>query len=168
MSIYKNKHVEEAWDFIKRTALVPGKNNDGDMFHPQQVIRALNKLDEDLSAGSKPYLKVFLDWFLVWQIINTTDGLSFEDLLKEFQNSADYKNSTINLSLNEVVDSNELTENDRLKREIKSLKNKLGYAYGKAYILKNTNNIFPKNINPIDFNKLWDTLEDCKEYYNNL
>ncbi len=54
-----------------------------------------------------------------------------------------------------------------LKKEQKRLQDKLGYAYSKAYTLAKSPQIYETGFVDIDAFKLFDCLEDCKQYYDN-
>ena len=63
-------------------------------------VERLKIVDLDKSIDNRPFLKVFLDWFLKWQHTQSINP-SFEKILESFKNSDDYKNFA--KSINEIV-----------------------------------------------------------------
>lgn len=78
----------------------------------------IDMLTEKLSEGSKtngwvdnkPYLKVFLDWFLAHQIVNNIDNSPLDEVLEAFKDSSVYKIYSQSLPPNELSNQTDAVE----------------------------------------------------------
>lgn len=88
LSLQKKVTDDDIHNYVERTYF----------HHPDSVIWAFkdgakwmrSELQNFSEIPTKPYLKVFLDWFLKWQHTQSLNP-SFEKILESFKNSNEYK-----------------------------------------------------------------------------